>query len=186
MSSTCLAPKVQRVWAMPNQWTFQIPPIKELVAKYVQDGKNWIDPFAGFNSPAEYTNDLNKDSPAKYHLEANDFIKTIPKKDYNGALIDPPYSLRQVKECYDNLGLKLPYELTIDTFGSLKNNIALMIKPGGYVICCGWNTNGMGLNRGFKLTEILLVPHGGFHNDTIVTVERKINQRLTDFGGLIK
>ena len=27
---------------------------------------------------------------------------------------------------------------------------------------------------GFEIVEILLVPHGGWHNDTIVTVERKI------------
>lgn len=26
---------------------------------------------------------------------------------------------------------------------------------------------------GFEIEEILLVPHGGWHNDTIVTVERK-------------
>ena len=29
--------------------------------------------------------------------------------------------------------------------------------------------------------EILLVPHGGNHNDTIVVVERKINKNLDEF-----
>ena len=28
---------------------------------------------------------------------------------------------------------------------------------------------------GFEQVEILLVPHGGWHNDTIVTVEKKID-----------
>lgn len=28
-------------------------------------------------------------------------------------------------------------------------------------------------NRGFEIIEIMLVAHGGNHNDTIVTVERK-------------
>lgn len=33
---------------------------------------------------------------------------------------------------------------------------------------------GFGLKRGYELLEVLLVPHGAAHNDTIVTVERKI------------
>ena len=37
-----------------------------------------------------------------------------------------------------------------------------------------WTSMGLGKNRGFKLKEILLVPHGGSKNDTIVTVEQKI------------
>lgn len=36
-----------------------------------------------------------------------------------------------------------------------------------------WNSGGFGKNLGFEMIEILLVPHGGHHNDTIVTVERK-------------
>jgi hypothetical protein len=32
----------------------------------------------------------------------------------------------------------------------------------------------MGKTNGFEIEEILLVPHGGWHNDTIVTVERKV------------
>jgi len=46
--------------------------------------------------------------------------------------------------------------------------------------CCGWDSNGFGKNRGFELIELLLVCHGGRHNDTIVTVERKVNTTLGD------
>ena len=44
--------KISRVWAMPSAWTFTIKPIKELLKRYVGDGKDWIDMFAGKNSPA--------------------------------------------------------------------------------------------------------------------------------------
>ena len=55
---------MRRVWAMPHPYTFQIKPIKELLKKYVKDdGKGWIDPFAGKNSPAEITNDLDEKMP---------------------------------------------------------------------------------------------------------------------------
>lgn len=36
---------------------------------------------------------------------------------------------------------------------------------------------GIGIKYGFEIQEILLVPHGGWHNDTIVVVEKKINKQ---------
>ena len=37
----------------------------------------------------------------------------------------------------------------------------------------GWNSGGIGKKYGFKLNRILLVAHGGQHNDTICTVDIK-------------
>jgi len=66
-------------------------------------------------------------------------------------------------------------ELESDKFVSdCKNEVARILKPNGIVIICGWNTNGIGLKRGFKMLEILAVPHGGSKNDTLCTVERKL------------
>ena len=36
------------------------------------------------------------------------------------------------------------------------------------------NSIGIGKKKGFEIIEILLVCHGRAHNDTIVTVERKV------------
>ena len=36
-----------------------------------------------------------------------------------------------------------------------------------------WNSGGIGKKLGFEAQEILMVHHGGWHNDTIVTVEIK-------------
>ena len=55
-----------------------------------------------------------------------------------------------------------------------KNEIARITKKGGVVITCAWNSGGIGAGLGFEQQEILLVAHGGWHNDTIVTVERKM------------
>ena len=52
--------------------------------------------------------------------------------------------------------------------------MARILKPGGKAICFGWNSMGLGKNRGFEMTRILLVPHGGSKNDTICTVEVKL------------
>ena len=48
------------------------------------------------------------------------------------------------------------------------------LKRNGRVICCGWNTNGLGKGRGFEMTSILIVSHGGSKNDTSVTLEYKL------------
>ena len=69
--------KMNRVWAMPSMHTFTIKPIAELVARYVDDPLMWVDPFAGENSPAEWTNDHNPEKPTKYHMEALDFVKSL-------------------------------------------------------------------------------------------------------------
>ena len=56
----------------------------------------------------------------------------------------------------------------------VKDAFSPKIKTNGKVICFGWNSMGFGIKRGFQIERILLVSHGGGHNDTIVTVERKI------------
>ena len=170
---------INRVWAMPNKWTFQIKPIAELLARYVGDGKGWIDPFAGMTSPAEITNDLNPKAKAQYHLDALDFINQL-EGEYNGLLFDPPYSLHQMKECYDSIGRKMTGREASEFYGDFRKAVKSKIKPGGIAISFGWNSIGMGKTHGFEIIEILLVCHGRAHNDTIVTVDRKIASLLPE------
>ena len=166
---------INRVWSMPSKWTFTIKPIADLLVRYVGDGKGWIDPFAGENSPAEITNDLNPERPATYHLDALEFLKQL-KGQYKGILFDPPYSLRQIKELYDGIGKPVTgLELN---YGALRNVVEQLIIPGGIAISFGWNSIGMGKTHGFEILEILLVCHGRAHNDTIVTVERKVQSNM--------
>lgn len=167
--------KINRVWAMPNKDTFTIKPIAELLNKYVlNNGNGWIDPFAGKHSPAELTNDLNPDAPTRFHLHAKDFALSISGNEFNGVLFDPPYSLRQLKECYDSVGIKMFKDDSTRFPQNVKEIIAPKIKTGGFAISCGWNSQGFGKKLGFEIVEVLLVAHGRSHNDTIVTVDLKI------------
>ena len=169
--------KIGRVWAMPSRWTFTIKPVRELLDRYILcAGKDWIDPFAGRNSIAEYRNDLNPDMPCKYHLDALDFLNLplIKHNVFEGGLYDPPYSLRQIMECYKGVGLTVEKKwVTTKFYTDVKTCLSKKIKQGGVVISFGWNSIGMGKGRGFQIIEILLVSHGRLHNDTIVTVEKK-------------
>lgn len=84
-------------------------------------------------------------------------------------------SPRQVSECYKNLNQTVNMETTQASYWSKqKEQIGRIVKKGGYVITCSWNSGGIGKKYGFEIVEILLVPHGGWHNDTIVVVEKKV------------
>ena len=175
--------KIERVWIMPNKHTFLIPPVRDLINKYAVGEENWVDPFAGWNSPATITNDFNLQAPTTFHLDAFDFSKELAEEDilYDGCLFDPPYSLEQIKRSYDGVGLKskLGYstngaEDPTGNWKKVKDNLTKVLKSGGIVISFGWNTSGFGKGRGFEIVEILILCHGGNHNDTLVTVERKV------------
>lgn len=169
-----------RVWAKATAWTFEIYPIKVLLGKYVGNGIGWVDPFAGNNSPAEITNDHNPSRKAKFHLEAMDFCQQLDGQ-YEGILFDPPYSFTQVKKHYQVLGMPVTKGSTSMAFYSrVKDEMCLKIKDGGYAISFGWNTNGFGRARGFKIVEIMAVAHGGHRNDTIVVVEKKDNTLVSE------
>ena len=168
--------RIERVWAMPNKNTFDIKPIHDLIVEELTDGL-WIDPFANTNKLASVTNDLNPDYDTDYHLDALDFMKMFESDSVDGVLYDPPYSPRQVSECYNNVGYNVTWDTTKASFwGNHKREISRIVKVGGKVITFGWNSGGIGYKYGFEIERILLVPHGGWHNDTICTVEVKTHE----------
>ena len=167
--------KVSRVWEMPNSNTFDIKCIKKLIAKYHKIGDDSIDPFANKNRTAKITNDLNPDYDTDYNMDAVEFLKMFGDGSKDLVFYDPPYSLRQVSECYNNVGIPVTMETTQSSWRRKHiDEIARITKSNGIVISFGWNSNGIGKVRGFEIIEILLVSHGGSHNDTICTVERKL------------
>lgn len=170
--------RIERVWAMPNKNTFEIKPIHDLIVEEMTDG-TWIDPFANRNKLATITNDLSQEFDTDYHLDALDFMKLFGDASVDGVLYDPPYSPRQVSECYNNVGFNVTWDTTKASFwGNHKREISRIVKVGGKVITFGWNSGGIGYKYGFEITRILMVPHGGWHNDTICTVEVKTHEGI--------
>jgi hypothetical protein len=166
----------RRVWAMPSSDTFDIEPIGALVKKYIRQSKESVDPFARNKRWATYTNDLNPDTEAEYHLDVLDYLKMLLNHGVSVDLVifDPPYSPRQIKECYDSIGIKMgALDAMRTNWQPERDAIDSLLRVGGYVISCGWNSMGMGLKRGYEFVEGLLVCSGVGHNDTIVMVERK-------------
>jgi hypothetical protein len=161
---------------MPNAETFSLPPVAALLDRYLVHGMVVIDPFARNSKWGTITNDLNPSTSSQYHMLAEDFVeKYADEWEADCVLFDPPYSPRQIAECYQQVGRKATIVDTQNArlYKRVKDGLDRMLKPCGIAICCGWNSLGFGLTRGYEVTEVLLVTHGGAHNDTIVTVERK-------------
>lgn len=169
---------INRAWAMPSADTFDIPIIAAKVKEYLKGSMVSIDPFARNKNWATYTNDLNPQTSAQSHLDAVDFLESLADGGIKADLLifDPPYSPRQISECYQAAGLKAGMRDTqnVRLYAACRNAALKILTDDAIVISCGWNSSGMGIGRGFELVEILLVCHGGAHNDTIVTVEKRI------------
>lgn len=125
---------IERIWAMPNKNTFDINPIHNLIMEEMTDGL-WIDPFANKNKIAQITNDLNQEFDTDYHMDALDFMKLFDNNSIDGVLYDPPYSPRQVSECYKNVGYNVTQDTTKASFwGNHKKEISRIIKLGGRLL----------------------------------------------------
>lgn len=168
---------ISRTWAMPNRATFDIPAIANIVQRLLAVSTVSVDPFAGNKTWATFTNDLNPQTTAQSHLDAVAFLEDLAERGVYADLLifDPPYSPRQISECYQTAGLKAGMRDTQNArlYSECRNAALRILTNNAMVISCGWNSSGMGISRGFELMEILMVCHGGAHNDTIVTVERR-------------
>lgn len=168
------AVKMSRVWEMPNSNTFDIVCIKDFIYRNMGDRLNIVDPFANKNRIANVTNDLNPEFNCDYNLDALEFLKILPSNSVDFLLFDPPYSPRQVSEVYKAMGKTVNMQTTQASFwGDLKKEIARIVSKDGIVLSFGWNSGGIGKKLGFELIEVMLVAHGGWHNDTICTAEIK-------------
>lgn len=170
--------KFSRTWAMPSSDTFSIKPIGEFVRRYLDKSIISVDPFSRNFDLCNYTNDLDPKTSAMYHMDAEEFLKVLVSKNIKADLviIDPPYSPRQISECYKSVGLEVGMKETQSAllYKRVRDAVLPILSDSGIVLSFGWNTVGMGKKRNFEIVEIMLVCHGGAHNDTICMAEQKI------------
>lgn len=168
-------PLMWRAWAMPSPDTFTIPPVSALLERWLRGRSCVVDPFARNSQIGTITNDLNPQTMAGEHLDARDFLTKLQREMVrcDAILFDPPYSPRQISEVYQQIGRSCSTEDTQNArlYKECRDLATPILRSGAVAISCGWNSGGFGVERGFIIREILIVAHGGAHNDTIVTVE---------------
>lgn len=164
-------------FAMPSRNTFSIPSISRFLVKELADRNTVVDPFARNSKIGTLTNDLNPETDAQYNMKADEFLQMLIDKGVkaDAILIDPPYSPRQVKECYESIGLDVTGRdtQTSRTMSIINGLAAQVLKTGGIAISFGWNSTGVGMKNGMKKLSVHLIPHGSALRDTIITVEVK-------------
>lgn len=167
---------------MPNSDTFSVPIIGDFVRKYLKDSKCSVDPFARNKRWATHTNDLNPKTEAEHHMDAEVFLKMLAEKGAkcDVAILDPPYSPRQISECYKEAGLTVGMKETQNAalYARIKAALVPVLTPDAIVLSFGWNSAGMGKKYEFEIIEMALVCHGAAHNDTICLAERRAAQPM--------
>lgn len=173
--------KFSRVWAMPSGDTFSVPCMAQFVKSYLAESTVSCDPFARNKEWATHTNDLNPHTSAKYHMDAEAFLIMLGNQGVKCDLLilDPPYSPRQISECYKEAGITCGMKDTQNSalYSRVKAAAMRILTDDAVVLSFGWNSSGMGQKHGFEQLEIMLVCHGGAHNDTICVAEKRIHDR---------
>lgn len=157
---------------MPTEDTFDCKPIGDFVRQYCHGAS--YDPFARNSTVAKYRNDINPKTCATWHMDAERWLLMMADTGNKAdcIILDPPYSPRQISECYAAAGLKASMKDTqnAELYARVRRAARRLCQPGTVVLSFGWNSAGMG--DGFSPLELLLVAHGGAHNDTICMAEK--------------
>ena len=140
--------RIHRTWAMPNADTFDVKPIGDFVRRYLKASTVSVDPFARNKRWATHTNDLNPATQAEHHMDAEKFLLMLATRDVKADLVifDPPYSPRQISECYKSVGLEVGMKETQSAllYQRVRNAIVPVLTEDAIVLSFGWNTVGMG------------------------------------------
>ncbi len=182
-----------------NRYTFKIEGIRSWIETQCK-GKTVLNLFGGptrLSGCTETSNDIDYETKPRngepiekiettYHYDALECVKMLigARKKFQRIVLDPPYSYRKSMEMYNgNLNSR---------FKQICDLLPQLLESDGKVITFGYHSIVMGEERGFKVSEICLISHGGamrstlatvedkLEGDTIVSVESQINKPLED------
>jgi len=139
-----------------------------------------IDPFARRCLWGTKRNDINPEFLHEYTTHAMDaleFLSNEPRGQAHVVLLDPPFSNRQSDEEYgtNNLYANPAY------ISNLSKECFRILKPGGFLIKLGYNTNPP--CRGFELVHIKICNMGSSRNDILISLWKKSQTTLTSLLG---
>jgi len=137
-----------------------------------------IDPFSRSCLWGDKRNDINPKYLHEYTthcMDALEFLKNENSTSIDIVILDPPFSDRQSDEEYGTNNLYANPKYMSD----LGKEIFRVLKPGGMVLKCGFNSNPPA--KGFDLLKINLAQFGASRNDIIFSLWVK-NQTVLNVG----
>lgn len=176
-----------RAFAFPTKDTFRCPPIGAFVRRYLKESTISVDCFARNNAWCTFTNDLNPNTLAEYHLDVRDFLQHLIERKVVADIVifDPPFSPTQYGQYLNEFGRKMTFLDGQRTQGWSKEKALVdkLLGVGGVYLQFGWGSHGMNSSgfSGYAIEEILLCCHGPGTPDTICMAERKVDGQLELF-----
>jgi len=159
----------------PNKWTFQSKKIRNWVESQLR-GRT-LNACAGKTKLAHdheiVRNDINTQIESDCQFDAMDVDEHFEPESFDTVILDPPFSFRKSHDYYE--GEKVE-NLTI-----VKEKIADLVKPAGHVMTFGYHTRSLGVSRGFKRKEIVLLDHYGGVRATIGVYEQRVEHSLSSY-----
>ncbi len=138
-----------------------------------------VDPFARDCRWCSWTNDIDHDTEADFHMDAKLFLEHMANEETGRVdlvLFDPPFSPRQAEEKYA-VGHVNVYQ-TPGYIGACFQSIVKALRPGGHVLKLGYNTNRH--HPLLVLEKVWVVAVGANRNDVLVSLWRR-EHSLDDF-----
>lgn len=162
---------------MLSRWTFEYTPARRFVEERLQG--RVLNACAGktkLNHDGEIVrNDLNPDRDADTQHDVAEIADHFESGSFDTAVFDPPFDEKQAETKYDGLHAKDVYA-ALEQFNEL-------VRPGGLVICFGWNSWGMRSFGAFERVDTVLFQRGPIHRDVIATVDCRTSAMLATDGG---
>lgn len=157
---------------LPSPDTLTIPVFRVAANEYLFDRKRVADLFARNCrlGTKGLRNDIDKNTKAEKHLDVFKFLEKIPEESLDAVIIDPPFSFNQAAKHYKNSAGKC---LGVGWIPAVRREAGKKLKPGGIMICLGWDANGAGNKKLFDLIRVIVCAHGQARNATIMTIDKK-------------
>lgn len=134
-----------------------------------------LDPFARNCKWGTATNDIDPSTSAEYHMDALDFLRSIPFTDWADCVIfDPPFSARQAQEKYEAGHVNVYSDP-----GYVRKcmvEIVRLLKTNGTLVKLGFNSTRH--NPILECSHLYYINSGGNHNDVCCSIWRIRNYRL--------
>lgn len=147
------------------------------------NGEKVCDPFARNCQIGHiWTNDINPETGANYHLDALEFLKIVPSDSMNIVIFDPPFSTHQNDTKYEFDGESKNIYTIPGYVKKCMKEIERILIPGGYLLKYGYNSTRHLPSLEFK--KGWLINFGGNRNDVIVSLWIMNQQKLSiEMGG---
>jgi len=134
-------------------------------------GAGWVDPMCGLDSRCEYRNDIRSARTAGIaHLDAVEWLKSLPTGQFKGVIYDPPYN--------DNQGQKYTKlhhtKADLAYWYEIRRELSRILVPKGKIVMLAWNTNSF---PDCVIKELYVISHGSERNDTLISIHEKVGQK---------